>query len=120
MNFLHRIWYWLSLVVYLVVQILSGSFRNLGQTLRRTDRAMILQMPLRARTDLEVFLVSSLIAATPDSFVVGTAAAMPGSPRGDQPATLFVHLVGLESRVEAVAHLHDLEARVLRATRGHG
>lgn len=116
---LRRAWYSFQVLVYLVSQLVWGSVDNVARTLRSGHApSMIVQMPLRARTDVEVFLVSTLIGATPDSFVIGTAGAMPGSPHGDQPATLFVHVVGVESREEAMADLHDLEVRVLRATRG--
>lgn len=115
---LRRLWFSVALVGYLVAELVTGSLHNVRQSFRRAQPTMIVQMPLRARTDLEIFWVSTLIGATPDSFVIGTAGAMPGSPHGDQPATLFIHMVGIDDRWEALAQLQDLERRVLRATRG--
>lgn len=118
-NWLARIAFTFQLAVFVTIKLVTGTFRSIGQTFHRTDRPVIVQFPLRARSDLEIFLLTSLITVTPDSMVLGTAAAMPGSPRGDQPATLFVHLAHVGSRGQAIAELQDLERRVLRISRGY-
>lgn len=115
---LGRIRHGFVLWLYVTAHLFAGTFRNLGETVRQGDTPMIVEMPLRASSDFEIFLLASLITAVPDSVVLGTAAAIPGGPQGDQPATLFVYVANARTRHEALAILQDLEVRVLRATRG--
>lgn len=100
---------------WLVLEVVKGSWNVLRDTLTpgNDSTPMIVEMPLRCRTDLEITAMASSITITPGTLVVGTAAAGDGlSP------SLFVHSLYAGSRAELLADLRDMESRLLRATRG--
>ena len=74
---------------------------------------MIVQLPLRCQTDLEITLMASSITITPGTLVVATAAATE-----NYPATLFVHALFGESEENVIEDLRDMENRLLYMMRG--
>ena len=76
---------------------------------------VIVELPLRCRTDLEVSLMASSITITPGTVTLGIAAA-----QGAHPPTLFVHAI-YGADVDGVREgLRDMEQRLLTMTRGRG
>ncbi|QIN28598.1 Na+/H+ antiporter subunit E [Brevibacterium luteolum] len=74
---------------------------------------MIVELPLRCVTDVEVTLMASSITITPGTLVVAVGA---GDER--RPPTLFVHVLFADSEDEALEGLRDMESRLLKVTRG--
>ncbi len=109
-----RTWYALTYLAFIAVEVVRGSWRIARSTVRRDTRLRpsIVELPLRCRTDLEITAMASSITITPGTLVVGTAAATESAP-----PTLFVHSL-FGSRAEVLDGLHDMECRLLRATRG--
>lgn len=111
MRALHAI----SYALYVLLELLKGSF-VLGRDIVTPGLAVspaIVELPLRCRSDLEISVLASSITITPGTLVCGTASA-----RGDNPPTLFVHCLYARDVDSVVADLRDMEARLLRATRG--
>src|SRR5699024_8090352 len=81
----------------------------------RADYAqpMIVELPLRCATDLEVTLFASSITITPGTLVAAIAAGT-----STQPPVLFVHALFEDSEEDALAGLTDMESRLLAMTRG--
>lgn len=75
---------------------------------------MIVQLPLRCTTDLEITMFASSITITPGTLVVAVAA----SDGADDPPTLFVHSLFDDSEADAMDGLYDMETRLLTAMRG--
>lgn len=75
---------------------------------------MIVQLPLRCTTDLEITMFASSITITPGTLVAAIAA----SDGADDPPTLFVHVLFAGSEDEAMTDLYDMERRLLTAMRG--
>lgn len=110
-----RIWYVVSYVAFIVVEVVRGSLRVAAAALGlgAGSTPSIVELPLHCRTDLEVTAMASSITITPGTLVLGTAAATESSP-----PTLFVHSMFGRSRREVLDGLEDMERRLLRATRG--
>lgn len=75
---------------------------------------MIVQLPLRCTTDLEITMFASSITITPGTLVAAIAA----SDGADDPPTLFVHALFADSEEDAMDGLYDMETRMLTAMRG--
>lgn len=91
------------------VDVLVGLFSPSGYS-----GPMIVQLPLRCTTDLEITMFASSITITPGTLVAAIAA----SDGADDPPTLFVHVLFSESEAEAMDGLYDMETRLLTAMRG--
>ncbi|SMY12841.1 Na+/H+ antiporter subunit E [Brevibacterium jeotgali] len=83
-------------------------------TPRGYSSPMIVQLPLRCTTDLEITMFASSITITPGTLVAAIAA----SDGADDPPTLFVHVLFAGSEDEAMTDLYDMERRLLTAMRG--
>lgn len=105
----------LAYVFFLIKEVLVGAARVARYALAPSGfpTPAIVELGLDGRTDLEIALMASSITITPGTLVVGTAAARYGAP-----PTLYVHCVLGDSRADTLAGLHDMERRLLRATRG--
>ncbi|WP_216629993.1 Na+/H+ antiporter subunit E [Brevibacterium renqingii] len=103
-----------SYVGFILRAVVTGSFTVVTR-LFRADYAqpMIVELPLRCATDLEVTLFASSITITPGTLVAAIAAGT-----STQPPVLFVHALFEESEEEALAGLIDMESRLLAMTRG--
>lgn len=101
-----------SYVGFILREVVRGSCRIAALTLSRECVAepAIIELPTKARSDLEIMLLASSITITPGTLVLGVAAA-----QDDQPPSLFVH--SMFDRTNALAGLRDLETRLLRAMR---
>jgi len=75
---------------------------------------MIVQLPLRCTTDLEITMFASSITITPGTLVAAVAA----SDGADEPPTLFVHALFADTKEAAMDDLYDMETRLLTALRG--
>lgn len=113
---------WLMLflrsVVYLAwlgKEIITGSIDVLVNLVKLGEygKPMVVELPLRCETDVEVVLMASSITITPGTLVVATG---PGS--ATLPPTLFVHSMFSDSEEEALEGLYDMEERLLRTLRG--
>lgn len=83
-------------------------------TPRGYSSPMIVQLPLRCTTDLEITMFASSITITPGTLVAAIAA----SDGAEDPPTLFVHALFSDSEEEAMDGLYDMETRLLTAMRG--
>lgn len=112
-----RWWHGVRYLVFIAVHVVWGSLRLTASLLSPKLRSTpsIVEYPLRCRTDLEVTAFTSSITITPGTLVLGLAAGT-----GQEPATIFVHALFGGSRDAVVADLHDMEDRLLRATRRKG
>ncbi|MGW9827614.1 multicomponent Na+:H+ antiporter subunit E [Brevibacterium pityocampae] len=90
------------------VDVLTGIFKA-GEY----GRPMIVELPLRCETDVEITLMASSITITPGTLVVASAAADERSR-----ATLFVHALFGESEADVLEGLYEMEDRLLHMTRG--
>lgn len=112
-----RAWYTLSYVLWILGEIVKGSFavaRGVFSPSTRSSPAIV-EYPLRATTDVEIIAMASSITITPGTLVVGTAHGTV-----DEGPSLFVHVLFAGSREEIVEELREMEDRLLRATRGRG
>lgn len=110
-----RIWYSLSFVLWILLEIVKGSVevaRSAYSPRLRTSPAII-EFPLRAETDFEIVSMASSITITPGTLVLGTAHGTL-----QQRPSLFVHALFATSREQVLADLTEMEDRLLRATRG--
>ena len=110
-----RAWYTLTYVLWIIGEIVKGSFAVAGGVYSPRTRSApaIVEYPLRAATDLEIIAMASSITITPGTLVVGTAHGT-----DTEPVTLFVHCVFDQDREEVVAGLREMEDRLLRMLRG--
>lgn len=90
------------------VEVITHIFQSGGY-----GHPMIVELPLRCVTDVEVTLMASSITITPGTLVVAVGA---GDER--RPPTLFVHVLFADSEDEALEGLRDMESRLLKVTRG--
>ena len=97
-------------------EIVSGTIDTIEGLFdtRGYSRPMIVQLPLRCTTDLEITMFASSITITPGTLVVAVAA----SDGADEPPTLFVHALFADSEEDAMDGLYDMETRLLTAMRG--
>ncbi|WP_245851209.1 Na+/H+ antiporter subunit E [Brachybacterium vulturis] len=110
-----RLWYSISYVLWMLVEIVKGSLDVArGVYSRRTlSSPAIVEYPLRGTTDVEIVAMASSITITPGTLVVGTAHGTQ-----EEGPSLFVHALFAESREQVVADLTEMEDRLLHATRG--
>lgn len=104
----------ISYVGFIVWAIITGSSTIVAR-LFRADYAqpMIVELPLRCATDLEVTLFASSITITPGTLVTAIAAGT-----STTPPVIFVHALFEESEKSALDGLIDMESRLLAMTRG--
>ena len=109
-----RLIHGVSYVGFILSAIVTGSW-TIASRLFRVDYAqpMIVELPLRCATDLEVTLFASSITITPGTLVAAIAAGT-----STQPPVLFVHALFEDSEEDALAGLTDMESRLLAMTRG--
>ena len=109
-----RLIHGVSSVGFILSAIVTGSW-TIASRLFRADYAqpMIVELPLRCATDLEVTLFASSITITPGTLVAAIAAGT-----STQPPVLFVHALFEDSEEDALAGLTDMESRLLAMTRG--
>lgn len=112
MSLIHGI----SYVFYILWAIITGSFTIASRLFlfnRTYAHPMIVELPLRCATDLEVTLFASSITITPGTLVTAIAAGT-----STTPAVFFVHALFEDSEESALAGLIDMESRLLAMTRG--
>ncbi|WP_432791580.1 Na+/H+ antiporter subunit E [Brevibacterium sp. K11IcPPYGO002] len=109
-----RLIHGISYVGFIVRAILTGSATVVAR-LFRSDYAqpMIVELPMRCATDLEVTLFASSITITPGTLVTAIAAGT-----STTPPVIFVHALFEESEESALDGLIDMESRLLSMTRG--
>lgn len=109
-----RLIHGISYVGFILWAIVTGSWTIVSR-LFRADYAqpMIVELPLRCATDLEVTLFASSITITPGTLVTAIAAGT-----STRPPVLFVHALFEDSEEDALAGLTDMESRLLAMTRG--
>lgn len=113
-----RILHGISYVLYITWAIITGSMTiitRLFRVGRPYAQPMIVEVPLRCATDLEVTLFASSITITPGTLVTAIAAGT-----STTPPVLFVHALFEESEESALEGLYDMESRLLAMTRGRG
>lgn len=110
-----RLIHGISYLGYIGWAIMTGSMTIVTRLFRPGQYAhpMIVEIPLRCVTDLEVTLFASSITITPGTLVTAIAA---GTSR--QPPVLFVHALFEDSEEAAMEGLYDMESRLLAMTRG--
>ncbi|WP_333937918.1 Na+/H+ antiporter subunit E [Brevibacterium sp. BDJS002] len=111
MRFVHGITY----LAYIGWAIVTGSATIVTRLFRPGQYAqpMIVEVPLRCVTDLEVTMFASSITITPGTLVTAIAAGT-----STQPPVLFVHALFEASEESALEGLYDMESRLLAMTRG--
>lgn len=111
-----RIIHGISYVLYILWAIITGSYTVASRLFlfnRTYAHPMIVELPLRCATDLEVTLFASSITITPGTLVTAIAAGT-----STTPAVLFVHALFEDSEASALEGLIDMESRLLAMTRG--
>lgn len=109
-----RLIHGISYVGFIVWAIITGSATVVAR-LFHSDYAqpMIVELPMRCATDLEVTLFASSITITPGTLVTAIAAGT-----STTPPVIFVHALFEESEESALGGLIDMESRLLSMTRG--
>lgn len=102
-------------VLWAAKEVLTGTWDVISNLFRPGPygKPMIVELPLRCVTDVEITMMASSITITPGTLVVAT-----GAGTQDAPATLFVHALFGDSEDEVLDGLYDMEDRLLRAMRG--
>lgn len=110
-----RLIHGLSYLLYIGWAIVTGSLTIVTRLFRPDPYAnpMIVEIPLRCVTDLEVTLFASSITITPGTLVTAIA-----SGTSTQPPVFFVHVLFDDSEEAAMEGLYDMESRLLAMTRG--
>ncbi|WP_319021988.1 Na+/H+ antiporter subunit E [Brevibacterium sp. FME17] len=110
-----RVIHGITYLAYIGWAIVTGSLTIVTRLLRPGQYAhpMIVEVPLRCVTDLEVTLFASSITITPGTLVAAIAAGT-----STQPPVLFVHALFEDSEEGALEGLYDMESRLLAMTRG--
>ena len=111
-----RLIHGISYVCYIFWAIVTGSATIVSRLFlvnRQFARPMIVEVPLRCVTDLEVTLFASSITITPGTLVAAIAAGT-----STQPPVFFVHALFEDSEESALEGLYDMESRLLAMTRG--
>ncbi|MCF2574436.1 Na+/H+ antiporter subunit E [Brevibacterium sp. UCMA 11754] len=111
-----RLIHGISYLFYIGWAIMTGSLTIVARQFlpgRQYAQPMIVEVPLRCVTDLEVTLFASSITITPGTLVTAIAAGT-----STQPPVLFVHALFEESEEAALEGLYDMESRLLAMTRG--
>ena len=109
-----RVIHGISYVGFIVWAIITGSATVISRLFRRDyAQPMIVELPMRCATDLEVTLFASSITITPGTLVTAIAAGT-----STTPPVIFVHALFEESEESALDGLIDMESRLLSMTRG--
>lgn len=111
-----RLVHGISYIAYIWWAIITGSATIVSRLFlpgRQYAQPMIVEVPLRCVTDLEVSLFASSITITPGTLVAAIAAGT-----STQPPVLFVHALFEDSEESALEGLYDMESRLLAMTRG--
>ena len=109
-----RLIHGISYVGFIVRAIITGSATVIARLFRSDYAApMIVELPMRCATDLEVTLFASSITITPGTLVTAIAAGT-----STTPPVIFVHALFEESEESALGGLIDMESRLLSMTRG--
>ncbi|EMS79701.1 multicomponent Na+/H+ antiporter subunit E [Desulfotignum phosphitoxidans DSM 13687] len=101
----------INLVLYFFKELVISSFRVTWDVITPShiSRPGIIGVPLSARTDLEIFLVSNLLSLTPGTLSVDLS---------EDRHTLFVHVMFLEDGDKTRQEIKNgLERRVLEVMR---
>ena len=101
----------LNLAAYFLLELVISSLRVLLDVItpKHINRPGIIGVPLTAQTDLEIFVVASLISLTPGTLSVDLS---------DDRKTLFVHVMFLDDVEEARKEIKNgLERRILEVMR---
>lgn len=113
-----RLIHGISYVCYILWAIVTGSATVVSRLFlpnQQYAHPMIVEVPLRCVTDLEVTLFASSITITPGTLVTAIAAGT-----SKQPPVFFVHALFEDSEESALEGLYDMESRLLAMTRGRG
>lgn len=100
-----------NLAVYFIKELVISNLRVLWDVItpKHINRPGIIGIPLTAKTDLEIFIVASLITLTPGTLSLDLSA---------DRKTLFVHVMFLDDVEKARAEIKNgLERRVLEVMR---
>lgn len=111
-----RLIHGISYVAFILWAIVTGSFTIASRLFVMREayaQPMIVELPLRCATDLEVTLFASSITITPGTLVTAIAAGT-----ATQPPALFVHALFEDSEESALEGLIDMESRLLAMSRG--
>lgn len=109
-----RLLHGVSYLGFILWAIITGSVTVVARLFRSDYAApMIVELPMRCATDLEVTLFASSITITPGTLVTAIAAGTKTSP-----PVIFVHALFEESEETALEGLIDMESRLLAMTRG--
>jgi multicomponent Na+:H+ antiporter subunit E len=101
----------LNLILFFMKELVISSFRVTWDVITPShiSRPGIIGVPLSARTDLEIFLVSNLLSLTPGTLSVDLS---------EDRSTLFVHVMFLENVEKTRLEIKNgLEKRVLEVMR---
>lgn len=114
-NYFLRVWYWLKLVVMFHYELVVSSIEVLWDivTPRHRARPAIIDMPLDAKTDAGILLVTNLISLTPGTLSIDVS---------EDRKTLKVHAMFADDP-DAVCHAlkSGMEKWVIDAVEeGHG
>ena len=106
-----RAWHVVSFIGVYLGRFLAANVRVAGQVLRpRLALApVVVDVPLRSRTDVEVASFIALVGLTPGSLVVDR-----------RDGVITVHAMHADDPDDELAALRDLEDRMLAAWRGTG
>lgn len=105
----------LGYTAWILKEVVSGSIDVITHIFKpgTYGHPMIVELPLRCVTDVEITLMASSITITPGTLVVAV-----GAGDDHRPPTLFVHSLFSDSEDEALEGLQDMESRLLKVTRG--
>jgi multicomponent Na+:H+ antiporter subunit E len=101
----------LNLTAYFLKELVISNFRVAWDVITpaHISRPGIIGVPLTARTNLEIFLVSSLVSLTPGTLSVDLS---------EDNTILYVHVMFLEDVEQTRSQIiHGLERRILEVTR---
>ena len=101
----------INLVAYFLKELVISNLRVLWDVItpRHINRPGIIGVPLTAQTDLEIFVVASLISLTPGTLSVDLS---------EDRKTLFVHVMFLDDVKKAREEIKNgLERRILEVMR---
>lgn len=81
----------------------------------------IVEFRSRCATDLEIYLMASLILLTPGTLTLAVSRGQQGEQAEQgEPSVLYVHTMYCENREDVLEELRDYEYRMLRAVRVDG
>lgn len=102
-------------LAWLGKEIISGTWDVISHLPAMGDYGtpMIVEVPMRCVTDVEITLFASSITITPGTLVVATG---PGTDVA--PPSLFVHSMFSDTEDDALEGLYDMERKLLKTLRG--